>query len=98
MRSRPEVEWDEVEQGWMDALRWWRDEYLCPCGCGFPVEVAQDPMTEFRVQVPNPTRCHVRTALIRAREGDRESKRQQPDALLYAAQVRLDPGADDEHG
>ena len=76
----------------MDALRWWRDEYLCQCGCGFPAEVAQDPMTEFRVQVPDPGRCHIRTALGKAHKA--ASGREHPEALLWSAQVRLDPGAD----
>lgn len=75
----------------MLALQGWRDS-LCPCGCGFPAVVAQDPMTEFRVNVPDPVRCQVR-AVMSQRQRDHESPTP-PEALLWRAEVRSDPGAD----
>lgn len=100
MSSRPEVEWDDVEVGWMRALHEYRAEDLCECGCGFPKVVAQDPMTEFRVEVPAPAKCHIRAALLRAQRAYAEKQGATPEAALWSVRVRSDPGADphrDQH-
>lgn len=81
--SAPEVEWDDVERDWMLSLQHWRETFLCPCGCGYPAEVAQDPMTEFRARVEAPTRCHVRTAMIRAQRDAQDAGIQVPEALMW---------------
>lgn len=87
--SRPEAEWDDTERQWMLGLEEYRSQVLCPCGCGYPAEVSQDPMAEFRSTVGPPVRCHVRTALERAQTQYRESN---PKALmgglLWSAEVR----------
>lgn len=82
--SRPEPEWDDIEVGWMLALQDWRDS-LCPCGCGWPADVAQDPMTEFRVRVEDPTRCHVRSALAKAQREYASGEGSRPEGLLWRA-------------
>ena len=83
--SRPEPEWDDVEVGWMLALQDYRDTTLCPCGCGWPAEISQDPMTEFRVRVSS-VRCHVRTQMSRAQAEYREQSGARPDGLLWRAE------------
>lgn len=70
----------------MLALEEYRNEVLCPCGCGFPREISQAPGTEFAVTVPPPTRCHVRTALVEAQKDAKD--RPHPEALLWGAEVR----------
>lgn len=72
----------------MLALQHYRDHLLCPCGCGWPKSVSQDPMTEWYVRVGEPTRCHVRTALIRAQQDAKGRKH--PEALLWSAQLQMD--------
>jgi len=67
------------------ALDEYRSKVLCPCGCGYPAEIAQDPMTEFKVLVDDPTRCHVRTALVRKQ---REWEGAHPEGLLWRASMR----------
>jgi len=89
MVSRPEPEWDDAERAWMLALEQYRREVLCPCGCGYPAEISQDPATEFAIRVPPPTRCHIRTAL--AQEQKDSEDRPTPEGLLWG--VELDPGA-----
>ena len=85
----PEVEWDDTERAWMAALAEYRERVLCPCGCGYPREVAQDPMTEFRTTVPAPTRCHVRSAIVRAQKSwAKEHPDSDMDGLLWGATVR----------
>lgn len=84
--SRAEAEWDDTERAWMLALEEYRREVLCPCGCGFPREVAQSPETEFAVMVPAPTRCHIRTALVEAQKGAVD--RPHPEGLLWGAELR----------
>ena len=83
--SRPEPEWDETEREWMLALDDYRRNVLCPCGCGYPRELSQSPDVEFKLEVPAPTRCHVRTALARAQ---RDSERKFPEALLWKVNYR----------
>jgi hypothetical protein len=92
--SRPDPEWDETEVEWMRALAWYRDEYLCPCGCGLPRDVTHDPMTEFRVLVHDPVRCHVRTALTARQRAYADRPGSRPDGLLWSVSV---PGADPHH-
>ncbi len=86
---RPETEWDPTEREWAQALTWYRDQVLCPCGCGFDRQVAWDPGTEFARHVPPPTRCHVRTGITLAQQqwaddhpGDKTGA-----ALLWGARV-----------
>lgn len=82
--SRPEPEWDEEQVGWMLALAEWENA-LCPA-CGRPASVCQDPMTEFRLSVPPPTRCHITTAVRRAQK--QYEKSEHPEALLFGAVLR----------
>ncbi len=93
--SRPEVEWDETEQEWMRALAAWRDEHICP-SCGWPKAICQDPMAEWYVEVPDPTRCHVTTALRRAQNAYSDRKGSNPDGLLWGARIKgmSDPATD----
>jgi hypothetical protein len=74
----------------MRALDWFRDEYMCPCGCGLPKDVAQDPATEGRVEVPPPTRCHVTTATVEAQRAYGEKPGARPHGLMWSARVRQD--------
>lgn len=83
--SRPEVEWDETERAWMLALETWKSERLCPL-CGQPREVCQAPETEFALEVPLPTRCHVTTAVRRAQEARAKHPGEHDDALLWRPQ------------
>lgn len=89
MSSHAEPEWDDTERAWMLALEEYRTTVLCPCGCGFPKEISQDPRTEFAVSVPPPTRCHIRTALAEAQKDSED--RPTPEALLWG--VELNPAA-----
>jgi len=50
----------------MRALAQWRDD-LCPL-CGGPRSECQDPGAEFRYVGSAPTRCHRRTAILRAQD------------------------------
>jgi len=89
--SSLEVEWDDTERAWMLALEQYRREVLCPCGCGWPVEVAQDPMTEFKRQVATPVRCHIRTGLAQAQEAYRKANPEgEMSGLLWGVTVRQD--------
>jgi hypothetical protein len=86
--SRPEVEWDEVEQTWMLALQYYRDG-LCPA-CGRPVDVCQNPDNEMKWTSPPPVRCHATTA-VRERQDAQTSGKVKPrhaDALLYRAELK----------
>jgi hypothetical protein len=85
--SRPEVEWDEVEQGWMTALAKWRSEELCPL-CGWPRAVCQAPEAEWNLEVPLPTRCHVTTAIRRAQKARSKAPGEHDDALLWGAKPK----------
>lgn len=69
----------------MLALEHYRSRVLCPCGCGWPADVSQDPTTENTVRVGAPTRCHIRTALIEAQRDGPD--RRTPEALLWGATV-----------
>lgn len=88
MSSRPEPEWDDVEVGWMLALQHWR-ESICP-SCGWPKAICQDPTTEFRLNVPLPTRCHVTTAVDRAQESYSSLPGARLGGLLWRAEIRGD--------
>lgn len=85
MSSQAEPEWDDVERDWMLALEDYRRNVLCPCGCGYPAEVSQDPMTEFRAYA-GPVRCHVRTALVRAQKDQQGVPH--PEGRLWVAKLR----------
>lgn len=69
----------------MTALAAYRREEICPL-CGWPKSVCQAPETEWALDVPLPTRCHVTTAIKRAQEGRAASGGgKQDDALLWRA-------------
>jgi hypothetical protein len=86
--SRPEVEWDDTEQAWMVALATYRRTEICPL-CGWPREVCQAAETEWALDVPLPTRCHVTTAIHRAQEARSSMGGGAHDeALLWGAQVK----------
>lgn len=84
--SRPEVEWDDTERAWMLALEEYRSDLLCECGCGFPKKISQAPETEFSVEVPPPTRCHIRTAL--AADQKAAEDRPTPEGLIWGVRLR----------
>lgn len=81
--SRPEVEWDDTEQGWMLALEKWRTERLCPL-CGYPKDVCQAPEFTYRYDVNAPVRCRVTTAIRQAQRG---KEFPDPDALIFQTTV-----------
>jgi hypothetical protein len=82
--SRPESEWDEEQVAWFLHLAEWEDG-RCP-SCGMQKSVCQDPMAEWNIDVPAPTRCHVTTAVKRAQKG--YAKSEIPEALLFGARMR----------
>jgi len=89
--SSPEVEWDDTERAWMLALEEYRRDVLCPCGCGWPKDVSQDPMTEFRREVGAPVRCHVRTGLAVSQEAYRKANPEaEMSGLLWGVTLRAD--------
>lgn len=71
----------------MRARAAWVDEHLCP-SCGWPKEICQAPETEFAVEVPAPTRCHVTTAMRRAQKDYASKTGANPEGLLWAATLR----------
>ncbi|GAB3166599.1 hypothetical protein GCM10027059_25790 [Myceligenerans halotolerans] len=85
--SRPEVEWDDTERAWMLSLAAWRTEHVCPL-CGMPREICQAPETEFNLEVPLPTRCHVTTAIKRAQAARAKAPGEHDDALLWGAGLK----------
>lgn len=85
--SYPEVEWDETERAWMLALAAWRARHVCGL-CGMPREVCQDPDAEFALEVALPTRCHVTTAILRAKAARARAPGEHDDALLWGAQLK----------
>lgn len=83
LSSRPEQEWDDVEQSWMLALQFYRDAMVCP-KCGGPVSECQDPANEGRFKMDPPVRCHRTTALDAGSEPYRKDTNvKAADALLY---------------
>jgi hypothetical protein len=72
----------------MRALEHYRTRFLCPCGCGHPAAVSLDPLTEFKVHVPTPVRCHVRTALRAAQRQYEDAPGARPEGLLWHAEVQ----------
>lgn len=88
--SQAEVEWDDTERAWVLALEEYRREVLCECGCGFPREISQDPMTEFSLTIPPPTRCHIRTALVDAQKGAED--RPTPEGLVWGVKIGAGEG------
>ena len=71
----------------MRALATWREEHICP-SCGWPKEICQAPATEFAVEVPLPTRCHVTTAMRRAQADYAKKSGANPEGLLWSARLR----------
>lgn len=67
----------------MLALDYYRKHLLCPCGCGWPKEISQDPETENLATVGPPVRCHIRTAIVRAQKDVKD--RPVPEGLLWGA-------------
>lgn len=84
--SRPEVEWDETERGWMIALVRYR-QTLCPL-CGGPRDECQSAEAENAYEGTLPVRCHKTTAMKRAQESRKDSPGEHPDALLWGVQAR----------
>lgn len=84
--SRPEVEWDDNERGWMVALAEWRST-LCPL-CHGPREECEAFENENAYTVPPPSRCHKTTALLRAQESRSKKPGPQDNALLWAVTRR----------
>lgn len=72
----------------MTALAKWRDVEVCPL-CGWPRDICQAAETEWALEVPLPTRCHVTTAIRRAQEGRAASGGGKQDtALLWGARFK----------
>lgn len=71
----------------MRALATWRDEHICP-SCGWPKAVCQAPETEFALEVPPPTRCHVTTAMRRAQKDYAKQDGANPEGLTWRAKFR----------
>lgn len=86
MASRPEVEWDETERGWMLGLERYR-ETLCPL-CGGPRDECQSPEAENAYEGSLPIRCHKTTAMRRTQDARKDNKAEHPDALLWGVQAR----------
>ncbi|PSK96702.1 hypothetical protein CLV30_12584 [Haloactinopolyspora alba] len=87
-----EAEWDDDQRSLMLALAEYRDG-ACPCGCGGRAAETLDPANEDRYTSDPPTRCHRRTALLRAQEQlatDRQNRAPQAGALLFRADLRTD--------
>lgn len=82
--STPDVEWDDVEVGWMVAVEAWRRENLCPL-CGMPSEVCQAPEGTYVFSTEAPVRCRVTTALRAAQEASKDLPH--PGALLHRPKV-----------
>lgn len=83
--SRPEVEWDDTEQGWMIALERYRHEHLCPL-CGGPKEVCQAPYGKYTYAAGAPIRCNVMTAIRQAQRAGGDHK--DADALIYPPEIK----------
>lgn len=69
----PEVEWDDAERAWVGALDWYRENYLCPCGCGWPRSITLDPLTEWNYEVPPPAVCQITKQIVAAQKARSES-------------------------
>jgi len=90
LASTPEPEWDDTEREWMLELARWRSEVLCPCGCGWPVQIAHDEMAAREIEVPPPTRCYVATKQADARKAYLKAAGAGAtlDGLLFGARIR----------
>lgn len=86
--SRPEVEWDDVERGWMVALDLYRAS-LCP-HCGQDLEFCQDPEFDTKWEVRPPRRCYWTTALARTKTAREKSDQvvEFPEALLFGVRPK----------
>lgn len=80
-----EPEWDEQERAWFLALAQY-EAGLCPL-CGRHVSICTAPGAEGRIHVPPPTRCHVTTAIERAREPYKGGKARYAGALMFTASI-----------
>lgn len=79
--SKPEPEWDEVEQNWMLALAEY-EAALCP-SCGGPITECTAVENDGRFKVGLPVRCHRTTAIAIASE---KAEHKHPQALMYSAE------------
>lgn len=89
-----EAEWDAESRSWALALEAYEGS-LCPCGCGYPASVSQDPANEDRFTADLPIRCHARTALVRAQERVSDDVKA-PEALMWERPELA--AADQAHG
>ncbi len=96
----PEVEWDDVERAGIEALRWYRDEYLCPCGCGWPRSITLDPATEFALDVPQqPQVCMVTKRIAVAAKAWSKQDGADSAGLLWSVRLGGDgPGHEGDQG
>jgi hypothetical protein len=81
-------DWPERDVELLTAYERWRRAELCPL-CGWPKSVCRDPATEVSLDVGEPVRCHVTTAIrdahaaFAAKPGVR-----QPGAVMWDARLR----------
>lgn len=87
--STPEVEWDDAERGWMQALQHYRDEVLCPL-CGWPKSVCRSYEADGNIDVSY-ERCHVTAALGRRQKAAAQDETVEfPESFAYMAKVHQD--------
>ena len=65
---------------------------LCPCGCGYPSEVAHDPENEDRFRMDLPIRCHARAAMVLAQKNRHDEDDPTAAALLWESPRLADLG------
>lgn len=88
--SKLEVEWDETERQWMQALAHHREETLCPL-CGLPKTICRAKTTDGAVSVEF-ERCHVTAALAAKQREVSDSEERYPESLLYSAGLKRPSG------
>lgn len=72
----------------MLALAEYRAEILCPL-CGWPREVCQATGADASIETLPPARCHISTAISRAREAWQKAPNGgYPEALLWGVRVK----------
>lgn len=79
-----EPEWSEEDVAWLLALAAYRAT-RCPA-CGGDISECTSPDAEGGFEVPPPTRCQAKTALVIAQQDYKDSP--QPEALLWRAKRR----------
>jgi hypothetical protein len=82
--SQPEAEWDEEQQGWMLALKVYRDG-RCP-GCGGDLDVTTAAESEDRYRPELPLQCFRCVAFSQSRQAYVEQPH--PETLLHLVQQR----------